>query len=269
MRSGVSRGMSSRPARSRCSHQALFSGPSLSSAARGSPPAPGGADRVDSRAGGDRVGDPRGRHRVVLEHLQEAVGAAHDVEPDHGGVRALHLHPHHVRLEVLGRRDQALGHHAVADRTQLAVGVGGELVQRPRALPQAALQLRPLGRGDDPGDHVQVELARAPGDAEVDVVLGAMRAQPRRQLLEVLFGERRQHSPVRAARLPGGVEGLVVAVRHVEPWRGVRAPCGHGPPSAAPLATGLLCPLRAHLSPSGSSRRASRRKRRPPRGVLA
>ena len=92
-----------------------------------------------------RVGQARRRAQVVLEHRQEPVGAANEVHARHRGVGpGGYLHADHPRLEVHGRLDRALGHHARRDDRAIAVHVGGERAERPHPLRQAALHELPL-----------------------------------------------------------------------------------------------------------------------------
>jgi hypothetical protein len=78
-----------------------------------------------------RYAKPLGVRRVVLEHEPLALGVADDVQARDADPRAARrLHAAHLRLVVVGRRDDVVGHHAFAHDPLLGVGVGDERVQR-------------------------------------------------------------------------------------------------------------------------------------------
>ena len=60
-------------------------------------------------------------------------------------------------MEVLARGDQPLREHVVAQDALFAVDVVEEHLERLHALLDAALETRPLGSGDDPGNQIERE----------------------------------------------------------------------------------------------------------------
>jgi hypothetical protein len=116
----------------------------------------------------EHVGDPaRGAH-VVLEHLPGAVGVAHQVAAGDVAVDAARR-PDAVRLAREGgpRDDQLPRHDAVVDDLAPVVDVVDEAVERADPLGQSALDLGPLGGGDDARDEVERERAVAHRPVEV------------------------------------------------------------------------------------------------------
>src|SRR3954462_14366007 len=106
----------------------------------------------------EHVGDAaRGPH-VVLEHLPRAVGVADQVAAGDGEVAAARR-PDAVddAGEVRAGDDQPPRHDPLAHDVALVVDVVDEAVQRPDALREAALDVRPLPGRQDPGDEVERE----------------------------------------------------------------------------------------------------------------
>jgi hypothetical protein len=98
-----------------------------------------------------------GRHaEVVLEHVDGAVGVAHEVG-------AADVRPYAVGRvradaafeEVRRRGDDILGHDAVGDNAPVVVKVVDEMIERREPLNETALDARPLGCFDRARDHVE------------------------------------------------------------------------------------------------------------------
>ena len=142
----------------------------------------------------DDVGHARRRARVVLEHLEAAVGVAHEVDAGdcHIGaerqVDAVHLAPV-VRIA----RDELGRDEAVLEDLLLVVDVLDEPVDRGDALDAARLDDLPVGGRDDARDDVEGQDAvdrvlvgvNGEGDAEIEeLAVGGARAALQRRGLE-------------------------------------------------------------------------------------
>ena len=240
MSSSVTIGTPRRKATSEISHWASFSKPSPSTTIEGSPP-PSGAtarriaakrsigspargrplgqravEQVVHRLPGQRGEAEPGRHaHVVLEDVELAVGAAHDVEPGEAGpdrdIDALH-----VGLVERPLLDQAGGHDARLDDPPLPVGVAQERVERAHPLVEAAVEPVPLLCGEHPRHGVDHELVR-PGGAVADLALERAGAQLLAERGEVVRLERLERGAVMRPRLAARLVGLVVVGRCAHP----------------------------------------------------
>ena len=116
----------------------------------------------------EHVRDPARRAHVVLEHLPRAVAVAHEVAARHVGVHAAGR-PDAVRgaREARAGDDQLPRHEPLVDDLAPVVDVVDELVERADALREAALDRRPLGRGDDARHEVERERPVAHGSLGV------------------------------------------------------------------------------------------------------
>jgi hypothetical protein len=177
-----------------------------------------------------------GRHpQVVLQHAEAAVAGPHhvdagDVRVDAGG----HIDALHLRAVLRVAEDQLGRHHARRQDALVVVDVVDEGVQRQRPLAQAALEHRPLRRGQDARHDVEgnqpLGLLGVAGDGEGD----AQAVEQQGRLL-ALAGDAvgrlgAQPVPVGAAVRPGGPgrgQHLVVGSGRVG-RRGVRH--GRSPP---------------------------------------
>jgi hypothetical protein len=122
--------------------------------------------------------------------------------------------------------DQLPRHDAVVHDLAPVVDVVDEAVQRPDALGEAALDLRPLGGRDHPRDEIQRERPVAhrsgfgpahPAGVEGDALLHEDGVAPAAGIDQVLAAERRQRAGQRLrvwARLSRRGVDLVVGERH-------------------------------------------------------
>ena len=109
-----------------------------------------------------RVGHARRRAHVVLQDAEAPVCVAYDVEPGDADPRSGRRRDLAQVLEELDALEHVLGEQALHHGLALAVDVGDEHVQRPHALGQALLELRPLHRGQQAGDRVEPEQLAVP-----------------------------------------------------------------------------------------------------------
>ena len=102
------------------------------------------------------VGDPRRRAAVVLEHEEVLGPGAHQVDADDVGIDPpRRVDADHGRLVGLVAEDQIRRNHPGAHDLGAVVDVPEEGVERPRPLLHPALELAPLGLGEDPRHHVE------------------------------------------------------------------------------------------------------------------
>ena len=110
----------------------------------------------------EHVRDTARRAHVVLEHLPRTFAVTHQVAAAHVAVDpARRPDPVRGAREPRARHDQVPRHEPLVDDLAPVVDVVDEVVQRPDALRQAALDRRPLGRGDDARHEVERERAVA------------------------------------------------------------------------------------------------------------
>ena len=195
----------------------------------------GGVQRADAQAVGQRqmscqdlarsdgIRDARRRAQVVLEHLEDAVCVAHDVQPGDGDPRANALAaPGEQRLIVLGGAQRTRRHDAVVHDAPLAVDVAHEQLHRADALGDTGRQLAPLRRLDQTRDGIDAEVLRPVGGAEADPALTGVAGHRATQLAQVRRSERLVKAAIglAVALVEGHVAGAVGAPavgRHVRP----------------------------------------------------
>jgi hypothetical protein len=125
----------------------------------------------------DHVGDAGGRARIVLQHAELPVAAAHQIDAadmDVGIVRQIQTG--HLRAVVLVLQDQLGRDDAVLEDLLLVINVAQEEVERLHPLPDAAVQHLPFRRPDQPRDDVEGQDAvdrlafgiDREGDAEIE-----------------------------------------------------------------------------------------------------
>ncbi|EXI75686.1 MAG: hypothetical protein AW07_00998 [Candidatus Accumulibacter sp. SK-11] len=133
----------------------------------------------------DHVGHARGYPQIVLQNVRFSGACtndvyAGDVRVDAGG----NIDTDHLAAE-LGIVQHLLGRDAAGLENRLfVIDVVQKGVQRLHTLPQAGLELRPFGRGDDPGDDVEGDQALGPrllsvnGKGDADTMESRVRLSP-------------------------------------------------------------------------------------------
>jgi hypothetical protein len=99
--------------------------------------------------------------------MEPSVVGPHQIQADGVRVHAVRDgNAAHERLVVRAGVEQSLRDHAGLEDRPGAVDVGQERIQRSHPLLQAAFDVNPLVRGDQPRDRVDAEALVAAGSAE-------------------------------------------------------------------------------------------------------
>ena len=163
------------------------------------------------------VRDAGRRAQVVLEHPEIALGVADKVDACDVDAHAVGRDDaHRLAVEVLAGGDEAAGDDAVAQDLLLAVDVVEVMLERLDPLGDAALEPRPLGRGDHPRDEVQRKRPLLAGQRERDALVdegAAERVGAGFQLRGIGRGKLGEDALVRSADVALGVEHLVEGLR--------------------------------------------------------
>ena len=163
------------------------------------------------------VGDTGRRAQVVLEHPEIALGVADQVD-----ACDVDAHPvgrgntHRLAVKVLAGGDEAAGDDAVAQDLLLAVDVVKVCLERLDPLGDAALESRPLRRGDDSRHEVEGKRPLLAGQRERDALVGegaAQRVGAGFQVRGIGRGKLGEDALVRSAHVSLGVEHLVEGLR--------------------------------------------------------
>ena len=104
----------------------------------------------------DHVGDAGRRARVVLQHIEIALGIADDVgagDVDIGAARRIVAH--HFRPEVRVSEHEVRGQDAVLQDLALVIDVPEEKIERLDPLLDAAVELAPVAGGDHARDDIE------------------------------------------------------------------------------------------------------------------
>ncbi len=158
-----------------------------------------------------RIGDPRRRSQVVLEHLEGAVAVAHHVEAGDRDPRADVLaHAHQSRLVVRGAVEAARRHDAGSHDPPLAVHVPDEQLERPHALGHAVGEHAPFRGRRSRGGSGRCETACSPS-AEPNETPRSLASRATAALSSPRSSpvDRLPHAAIVLGRVPAGYRALL------------------------------------------------------------